>query len=169
MPRILQGLGEGQHLGDVLGRPGEHVRGQDVHERLVGVEGRLVRVGDLGGRPVFEPGGHEHPVLATIEPLVSQVPDVGDVLDVEHLEPVIQQGPPEDVGEQVRAQVADVGVPVHGRAARVHPDAPGLQWHDRLHGPGEGVAEAQGHPDIVAPTPAPTRRPSNPRISPDRP
>ena len=150
VPGVLERLGEGEHLRDVLGRAREDVGRQDVHERLVGMERRLVGVGDLGGRLLLEPGRDEHPVLAAVEALVPQVPDVGDVLDVEHVEPVVDEGPADQVGQQVRAQVPDVGVPVDGRAAGVHPDTPGLERHDRLDGPGQGVAEAQGHPDIVA-------------------
>ena len=81
---------------------GKTCAGQDVDERLVGVEGRLVRVRDLGRRLVLEAGLDEHPVLAAVEPLVAQVAHVGDVLDVEDLDPVVQQGPPDQVGEQVR-------------------------------------------------------------------
>ena len=72
---------------------------------------------------MLEPGRDEHPVLAAVEPLVAQVADVGDVLDVEDLDPVVQERPPDQVGQQVAAQVADVGVAVDGRAAGVHPEA----------------------------------------------
>ena len=65
------------------------------------VEGGLVGVGDLGGRLVLEPGRDEHAVLAAIEPLVAQVPDVGDVLDVEDVHAVVQQDSPDQVGQQV--------------------------------------------------------------------
>ena len=131
MPGVLEALGEGEHLGDVLGRAREDVRRQDVDQRLVGVERGLVGVGDLGRRLVLEPGLDEHPVLAAVEPLVAQVPDVGDVLDVEDLEAVVQQDAPDEVGEQVGPQVADVGVAVDGRAAGVHPDPPWLERLDR--------------------------------------
>ena len=145
MAGVLEPLGERDHLGDVLGRPREDVRRQDVDERLVGVEGGLVRGRDLGGRLVLEPGLDQHPVLAAVEPLVAQVADVGDVLDVEDLEPVVEQGPPDQVGQEVAAQVADVGVAVDRRAAGVHPDAAGLERLDRADRAGEGVAQAEGH------------------------
>ena len=48
------------------------------------------------------------------------------------------------------AQVADVGVPVHGRAAGVHPDPARLQRLDRLDPAGQRVAEVEGHGPIVA-------------------
>ena len=75
--------------------------GRMLTSGLVGVEGGLVGVGDLGRRLVLETGRDEHPVLAAIEALVAQVPDVGDVLDVEHVDAVVQQRPPDEVGQQV--------------------------------------------------------------------
>ena len=44
---VDQPLGQREHLGDVLGRAWEAVRRKDVDGRFVGVEGRLVVVGDL--------------------------------------------------------------------------------------------------------------------------
>ncbi len=72
-------------------------------------------------------------------------PDVGDVLDVQDGQPVVAQRPPDEVGQQVRAQVPDVGVAVHGRAAGVHPDGPSIHRLDRLDGAAQGVAQAEGH------------------------
>ena len=129
----------------MLGRPREDVRGQDVDGCLVRVERGLVRGRDLGGGLVLEAGRDEHPVLATVEPLVAQVADVGDVLDVEDLEAVVQQDPADEVREQVAAQVADVRVAVDRGAAGVHPDATGLDRLDRSNGAAEGIAKAQGH------------------------
>ena len=123
--RVHQLLGELEHLGDVLGRPREDVRRQDVQQRRVGVERGLVGVGDLRRRLVLEAGRDEHPVLAAVEPLVAEVADVGDVLDVEHVDAVVEDDPPDEVGEEERPQVADVGVAVDGRAARVHPEPRG--------------------------------------------
>jgi hypothetical protein len=51
------------------------------------------------------------------------VADVGDVHDVGHVVAVEAQHPREQVLEQERPQVADVGVVVHGRPAGVEPDA----------------------------------------------
>ena len=93
MAEVLERLGERQHLGDVLGRPREDVGGQDVDQGLVGMERGLVGVGDLGRRLVLEPGLDQHPVLAPVEVVVAQVPDVGDVLDVEHLDARGTAGP----------------------------------------------------------------------------
>ena len=145
MAGVLEALGQRDHLGDVLGRPREDVGRQDVHERGVGMERRLVRGRDLGRRLRFQAGRHEHPVLAAVEALVPQVPHVRDVLDVEDVEAVVEERPPDQVREEVAAQVADVGVAVDGRAAAVHRHPARL---DRVHGldlAGERVPEAQGH------------------------
>ena len=91
------------------------------------------------------PGLDEHPVLAAIELVVAQVADVGDVLDVEHVDAVVQQHAPDQVRQQVAPQVADVGVAVDGRAARVHPDATRLQRLDGPHLAGQRVAQSEGH------------------------
>ena len=122
---------------------GKTCAGRMFTSGLVGVEGGLVRGGDLGRRLGLEAGLDEHPVLAAVEPLVAQVPDVGDVLDVEDVEAVVEQRPPDEVGEQVGAQVADVGVAVDRRAARVHPHAARLERLDRLDGRVQRVAQAR--------------------------
>ena len=150
MARVDQLLGELDHLGDVLGGPREDVGRQDVDERGVGVEGRLVRVGDLRWRLVLETGGDEHPVLAAVEALVAEVAHVGDVLDLEDIDSVVEDRPADEVGEHERPQVADVRIAVDGRAAGVHPEPPAVGRLDRLDFAGERVAEAQRHPGIVA-------------------
>ena len=106
--------------------PWEDVGRQDVHERGVGVEGRLVRVGDLLRGLVLETGGDEHPVLAAVEALVAEVADVGDVLDLEDVDAVVEDRPADEVGEHERPEVADVRVAVDGRAAGVHPKPPAV-------------------------------------------
>ena len=123
------------------------MRGQDVDGRLVGMERRLVRGGDLGRRLGLQSGLDQHRVLAAVEALVAQMADVGDVLDVEDVDPVIEQDAPDEVGQQVAAQVAHVGVAIDGRAAGVHPHPPVLERLDRFDLPGERVAEAERHRD----------------------
>ena len=95
-------------------------------QRGVGVERRLVRVRDLAGGAALESRGDEHRVDLAAGVVRAQVPDVGDVLDVQDLDPVVQHRPPDQVGEEERPQVADVGVAVDRRAAGVHPEPPGL-------------------------------------------
>jgi hypothetical protein len=48
--------------------------------------------------------------------------DVGDVLDVQDLDAVVEQDPPNEIGQEKRPEVADVGVAVDRRPAGVHPD-----------------------------------------------
>ena len=69
---------------------------------------------------------------APVEALVAQMADVGDVLDVEDVDAVVEQGTPDEVGEQVAAQVPDVGVAIDSRPAGVHPHPAGLERLDRF-------------------------------------
>jgi hypothetical protein len=140
---ILQALGESDHLADVIGGSREDVRRQDVDRGLVGMEGGLVRGGDRPDRLRFEPCLDEHRILAAIEPLVAEVAHVGHVLDVQHLEAVVERHPSDQVGEDEAAEVPDVGVAVDGRAAGVHPEMAGLERFDRFETPGQGVVEAE--------------------------
>ena len=143
MARAPRARRQGEHVGHVLGRPREHVGRQDVDQRLVLVESRLVGVGDLGRRLGLEARGDQHPVLAAVEPLVAQVPDVRDVLHVEHRDPVVQERPPDEVREEVAAQVADVRPAVDGGAAGVHPDRAVLGQRHGLDAPRQRVAEGR--------------------------
>ncbi len=142
---VLERLGQREHLGDVLGRAREDVSRKDVDQRLVGMEGRFVGVGDLARRLVFETGRDEHRIRSAVEPLVAQVSDIGDVLDLEDIDAVVEQGAADQVGQEVAAQVADMGVAVDGRAAGVHPDAARFERFDRLDAPAQGIAQVEGH------------------------
>src|SRR5262249_32346462 len=87
----------------------------------------------------------QHPVLAAIEPLVPHVAHVGDVLDMEHRHAVVQDRPADEVGQQERPQVADVGVAVDRRAAGVHPEPGAVGRLDGLERAGQGVPESEAH------------------------
>jgi hypothetical protein len=78
------------------------------------------------------------------------VADIGDVLDMEDRDPVVQDHPPDEIGEQERPEIADVGVAVDRRPAGVHPEALTVQRLHRLDRPREGVAKAKRHVGIVA-------------------
>jgi hypothetical protein len=80
VPQVLEALGEREHLPDVLGRAWEDVGREQVHRGGIGVVGRFVRVGNLGGCLALEARGHEHRVVAAVESLVAKVADIGDVL-----------------------------------------------------------------------------------------
>jgi hypothetical protein len=125
------------------------VGGEQIQERGVGVEGGLVSVRDLLGRLVLEARRDQHPVLAPVEALVAQMPDVGDVLDLEDVDPVIEHRPADEIGEEEGPEVADVGVAVDGRPAGVHPEPLPVGRLDGLDRPGERVAKAERHPRIV--------------------
>ena len=58
------------------------------------------------------------------------------------------RGPPDQVGQQVGAQVADVRGAVHGRPAAVDAQAAPAGWLDRLNLPGPGVIEPQHAPSL---------------------
>src|SRR5439155_9003701 len=114
---VDQGLDHREYVVDVLRGARKDVGGQDVHRRLVGVEGGFVCGSDLGRRFRLKPSGDEHPVLAPVESLVPQVADIGDVLDVQDIEAVVEQDAPDEVSQQIAAQVADMRIAVHGRSA----------------------------------------------------
>ena len=94
---------------------------------------------------VLEAGRDQHAVLAAVEALVAEVADVGDVLDLEDVDAVVEDGATDQVGEEERPEVADVGVAVDGRAAGVHPEAPAVARLDGFDGAGQGVAETERH------------------------
>ena len=142
---VLESLGEREHLRDVLRGARELVGRQEVDQRGVGVEGGLVGVRDLAGAAALEAGRNEHRVLLAPSRVGPQVADVRDVLDMEDLDAVVQHGAPDQVGEQERAEIADVGVPVDGRAARVHAQPAGLDRLDGHDRPRQRVPESEGH------------------------
>jgi hypothetical protein len=98
---------------------------------------------------VLEAGRDEHPVLAAVESLVAEVPDVRDVLDVEHRDSVVENDPPDEVGEEERPQVPDMCISVDGRATGVHPEPVAVGGLDRLDRSGERVAETERHRRLV--------------------
>src|ERR1044071_5039586 len=144
MPEGFEPLREGQHPGDVLGGPRIGVRRQEVEHRGVGVERRLVGVGDVAGGSSLEPGRDEHRIHLASRGVFPEMPDVGDVLDVQHLEPVVQEGSPDEVSEQECPEIPDVRVAVDGRSAGVHPNPARFERLHRHHLATEGVAAAEG-------------------------
>jgi hypothetical protein len=84
---------------------GKTCAGEDVDQGLIGVEGGFIGIRDLGRCLVLEACLHEHPVLATVEIVLAQVTDVGDVLDVQDLDAVVQEHASDEVREQVRAEL----------------------------------------------------------------
>jgi hypothetical protein len=77
--------------------------------------------------------------------LVAEVPDVGDVLDVDHRDPVVENHPPDEVGQERTSAGFRRGISVDGRPARVHPEPPAVGGVDRLERSGQRVAQAERH------------------------
>ena len=136
------------HVLDMLGGPADH-RGRRAAEQLeVAEEGLRVELGDLPDGLALFPRALEHLVFALVG-VPGEVADVGDVHDVADGEPEVLECPPEDVLEQVGAEVADVRVVVHGGPAAVHPDLARLDRHELLHLPPHRVPELQRH-DVLS-------------------
>ncbi len=122
---------------DVPGGGGLDVRTQAAERVAVGVE----FVG-----PLFRDVGERTPLVARA--LDGLVVDVGQVADVLHLvlaELQLEQ-PADDVVDDERAEIADVGGRVDGRAAVVEAeDAVGLRGLQFLGAAGEGFEKADRH------------------------
>ena len=71
---------------------------------------------------------------------------------MEDVEAVIKERPSDEVGQQERAQVADMGPAIDRRAAGVEADPPAisladvLEREDRLDLAAQGVAQVERHP-----------------------
>ena len=100
-------------LVDVVGRPRQDVRRR--HPERLGVGQERARGSAPRASSIDSP--------AAAAPADDLVVDVGDVHDPGHLQAAPAQVADEQVGEQERAEVADVGRPVDRRAARVDADA----------------------------------------------
>src|SRR6185503_4588883 len=100
---------------------------------------------DLAGAAALEARGDEHRVDLAAGGVRTQVADVRDVLDMEDLDAVVEHGPPDEVSEEERPKVPDVGVAVHRRAARVHPKPTGLERLDGDHRSRQRVPEPERH------------------------
>ena len=127
---------EVEHLGDVRGGLGVVFGGLDV-ERADVVEKRLLVLG--GELAEGQPGG-----ARVADGLVVHVREVHHLRDAEALVP---EPAPQQVLEDVGAEVPDVRVVVDRRPARVHADVAGLQRNQLLLPAGERVvrAECGGH------------------------
>ncbi len=139
---FLEGAGELDHPGDVLGGLGPVVGRGHVERRQVVPVGLGVVAGDVLHRTPLEAGRLFDLVLALVG-VLDQVPDVGDVDDVADVDAPPAQCPLERVGHHVRPHVAEVLVGVHGRPARVQPHVARLECDDPLHPAAERVADAQ--------------------------
>ncbi len=148
-PLVEQAPDEGRHGADVLGigRPGVMVGRQDVERPLLGVE-------RLDERTRVVPEAHP-PGVGAPDRLVVDVRDVHHVGDLEAGE---QEEALEQVLEDIRPPVADMGKVVDRRTAGVEPDLAGLERNELLDPSAEGVVEADHVPLILAARP-PLRQP----------
>ena len=145
---------ERDDLIDVTGRPRQHVRRRHPQGLGIGQERREVALGERldrlagGGRPADD-----------------LVVDVGDVHDPRHLLAAPPEVAHQQVGEQERPEVADVGGPVDGRAARVDAD-PVVAQRDRAAASRPTACRAGGRvttPPRASPRRAPRCRGRRPR------
>ena len=114
-----QGADEVEHLRDIRGCMRVVVGGPDVDEGGVLHERFRVVGGDLLRRLALQSRRDKHLVLAAIEGVVSQVPDVGDVHHLLGAVAEILEAAAQQVREHERAQVADVDVSVDRGPARI--------------------------------------------------
>lgn len=140
------------HQLDGLAGPGRDVGRADVQRGTVPAELRLVVPGDIQRTAALGPRLGDDLVLAVRVGLVvvGQVPHVGDVLAADDRQLAAFRGPPDQVGQQIGAQVADVRGAVHGRPAGVDAQAVPAGWPDWLDLPGPGVIEPQHAPSLWA-------------------
>src|SRR5262249_786869 len=113
-----------------------------------------VERGDLPGRLPLLAGAALHLVLALV-PVRGEVPDVGDVLHAAHVVPVRFQGAAQQAGDEVGAQVADVGVVVDRHAAGVEARLTWPQGLEHAHLAGQRVVQAD---DVARGAGAPSDR-----------
>ena len=133
-PAGEEGPDDVEHLGDRLRRawvvvgPAD-VQGAHFPQKAVGVPPSQ----RLNGR-ALDPSGLDDAVF-----------DIREVLDVFDLVPPILEVPPDDIEDEIRQGVPDVGWAVEVGAAHVHPHMPRLERHELLHATGERVVDPQAH------------------------
>ena len=122
-------------LVDVLGRPRHDVRAG--HPQRVGVGDGSARASDRPARR------SSSPAAAAPRMILSSM----SVMFITHVtaQPAAAQVADEQVGEQERPEVADVGRAVDRRAAAVDPDVAGLERLERPRLAGQRVVEPEGH------------------------
>jgi hypothetical protein len=131
---VGEGLDHGDHLGNVFGGT-DHVLGaldgEEVHvlKKCLGEFRSVFGDGEAGGSRVAD----------------DLVVDVGDVHDVIEGEAFHEERATENVHVNEGAEVANVAVVIHGRAAGVDADALAVFGEELFLLAGEGVEEADGH------------------------
>ena len=142
-------LSEGDHAVDMVGRQREAGGIADVQVLEIGFERLRIMVCDGPDILAALLRGGLHLVVAGIG-VAGQMADVGDVDDVGEAIALPRQRPAKRVGEEVRAQIADMGVVIDRRPARIDADVGGVGGLERLRGSGQAVVQrhrrhARGH------------------------
>ena len=109
------------------------------------MEARLIKLGDLLRGLSLGERGRDDLVLASLDRVLAHVTDVGDVLHRDDGVAEILERPAYPVRKQVGTQISEVGRPVDGRAARVHPHLAGSLGGERDDAPLKGVVNAELH------------------------
>ena len=131
-------------FGDVVGRAAPNSRLENVQASHVVAKRVPMCLGKLPDVLALAPGADDHFVLA----LVGVAGEVADIRDVHNVADVVagpQQHALEDVLEDIRAEVADVGVVVDGRSAGVEADLAGRDRGERLFPAGQCAVKGDIH------------------------
>ncbi len=129
---------ERYHLRDVVGGRGIHLCRLDIQSLEVGEEGVLVGLRICGQ---LHAGG--------VRAAYRLVIDVREVHDLADLPAVELDRPAQNILEYVGAEVADVGVVVNGRPARVHADFTAVQRRELLFAPRQRIHHFHAHQAIL--------------------
>ncbi len=150
-----EALDHRDHLGNMLGGLGLHLRRQHAERGDVLPEGLDIPLGHLARRHAFLVGAPDDLVLD-----VREVPDERDAV------PVKAQVAGDDVEDDHHPRVPDVGQVVHGHAARVHLDLARRERDELLLRARHGVVDLHGTSTLTTAMAAiPSLRPSRPRPS----
>ena len=147
-PRLLNTDDQIDHVLDVVGRPAGDVRLRYVEGLQIPEKGFLVELGDFPDALSLLPGTLQHLVLPLIG-IIGQVPHIGDVHDMFDLVTEETKGTDQQVLENIGAQVADVGVLIHGRAAGIQPHLVRHSWYELLSFSTQGVEKHKRHPILL--------------------
>ena len=143
MTRLDQSVDHLEHLDDVIGGARVHRRLQATEPPQILEEDACVLLADLPGIDALATRARLELVLAFVLVVVGEVPDVGDVHHLGHLQPDVLHPAPQGVREEIGPEVPDVGAVVDRGPAVVHPHAAGLEGLEGLLLPGQRVVDEE--------------------------
>ena len=135
-------LREIDHLVDVIGRHRPLRRFADVERLHIGPIGLGVVLRDVPDRQRLLRRHLFHLVLARIA-IVGQVSDIGDVDDVGEIVALPAQRPPQYVGEDIGAHIADMRIVVDRRPAGIDARLAGMDRNEFLQLAGQRVEQLE--------------------------